>query len=379
MIRIAASAWVRQFLVSHKAELRLCLRVTVSALLAFALSRYLQVPLVLWPVLTAVIVTQLNVGKSLKATIDYFIGTLGGAIYSGLISALVPHTSEAGLLLALALAVAPLALLAAINSSFSVAPFTAIIVLLVPLITHAAPFESALYRVFEVALGGFVALIVTLLVLPARAHHFAIDAAVHMLDLIADALPKLIAGFSQDADPSVLHDIQNGLGKAFTRLNLIEAEAKRERVAVFSAEPDLDSLLRTLLRIRHDLVMIGRSAGTPVPATLKLRLAPKLTELGQAASHFLRASGSALTTRVAAPPLNSFELALQKYQAAITGLRAEGATRNLTGETLEGLFALGFALEQLRQNFKDLQQRVTECARLPKQAELQQENGQDPR
>ena len=88
--------------------------------------------------------TQMSVGRSLKATADYLAGTLGGALYGGAIAVLVPHSSEIALLAVLALAVAPLALVAAINPSLTAAPITAIIVLLVPEITHASP----------IALGG---------------------------------------------------------------------------------------------------------------------------------------------------------------------------------------------------------------------------------
>ncbi len=40
--------------------------------------------MILWAVLTAVILTQMSVGRSVKATIDYSFGMLGGAIYAGL-------------------------------------------------------------------------------------------------------------------------------------------------------------------------------------------------------------------------------------------------------------------------------------------------------
>ena len=67
----------------HRAQLGLSLRVTIAALLSFVLSHLLHVPLPLWTVLTAVILTQVSFGKSLKATIDYLVGTLGGAVYAG--------------------------------------------------------------------------------------------------------------------------------------------------------------------------------------------------------------------------------------------------------------------------------------------------------
>jgi uncharacterized membrane protein YccC len=108
-------------------QLRLCLRVTVVALLSFVLGRALNIPLGgSWAVLTAVVVTQMSVSGSLQATIEYLIGTLGGAVYAGMIALLVQPADEISLLIALAITVGPLALLAALNTNFRMAPFTAV-------------------------------------------------------------------------------------------------------------------------------------------------------------------------------------------------------------------------------------------------------------
>src|SRR5581483_4201614 len=158
-MRIAdLGATLRTMLRRRRAQLMLAIRVTIAALAALALAQLLNLPLPLWAVLTAVIVTQMSVGRSLKATFDYLIGTLGGAIYGAVIGVLIPHSGEAALLAVLALAVAPLAFVAAVNPRFSVAPITAIIVLLLPIMTHATPIVSAFDRVLEVALGGLTGL-----------------------------------------------------------------------------------------------------------------------------------------------------------------------------------------------------------------------------
>ena len=139
IVRRTTRLWTElRALVHHRrVQLALSLRVTIAALASLALAQLLQLPLPLWAVLTAVIVTQMSVGRSLKATFDYLVGTVGGAIYGGAVAVLVPHSNEIALLAVLALAVGPLALIAAINPRFSVAPITAIIVLLIPIITHA--------------------------------------------------------------------------------------------------------------------------------------------------------------------------------------------------------------------------------------------------
>src|SRR5207253_6425781 len=156
---------------SRKAQLALALRVTVAAVGAFAIASALHLMLPLWAVLTSLIVTTMSVGRSLKATRDYMLGTIGGAIYGAAIAVLIPHPGEGGLLALLVLTVAPLAFIAAINPSLSAATVTAVIVLLVPTFSHVDPLGSAIDRVMEVTVGALTGLLVSFFVLPSRAHN----------------------------------------------------------------------------------------------------------------------------------------------------------------------------------------------------------------
>ncbi len=343
----------------RRAQLALAIRVTIAALASLALALFLHLHLPLWTVLTAVIVTQMNVGRALKATVDYLLGTLGGAIYGGAIGVFIPHASEIALLGVLALAVAPLAFIAAINPRLSVAPITAIIVLLVPTITHASPIASALDRVLEVALGGVTGLVVSFLLLPSRAHRQVAEAAARTLDRMARALGELLAGLTKGLDVDALHRIQDGIGQALVRLDTVGAEAERERTARVAVGADTGPLLRTLLRLRHDLVMIGRAASSPLPETIGMRLEPSLARAGAALADYLGASAAAL--RGQHPPLlTAVESALDAYAAETAALRRDGLTQNLLGDAAERLYALGFAFEQMRNNLKDLERCVAE-------------------
>src|ERR1700694_4424777 len=143
---------------SRKAQLALALRVTVGAAGGYAVATALHLMLPLWAVLTSLIVTQMSVGRSLKATRDYMFGTIGGAIYGGAIAVLIPHSGEGALLALLVLAVAPLAFVASINPSLNSATVTAVIVLLVPTFRHANPLDSAIDRALEVMVGAFTGL-----------------------------------------------------------------------------------------------------------------------------------------------------------------------------------------------------------------------------
>ena len=354
---------------SRRVQLALSIRVTIAALVALGLAQLSQLPLPLWAVLTAVVVTQMSVGRSLKATLDYLVGTLGGAIYGGAIGIFIPHASEAALLAILALAVAPLAFLAAINPRFSVAPITAIIVLLIPTITNTSPIDSALDRVLEVALGGVTGLVVSFLLLPANAHPLVARAAARTLDQMARTLGDLLAGLEHGLDTDALHRIQDDIGQALVQMNVVGTEAEHERSAHLSAGPDTGPLLRTLLRLRHDLVMIGRAASSPLPEAVKARLESPLEQAGAALVDYLRASAAALRAGGPPPPLEDVEIALDAYAAEIAALRRDGLTLGLPGDEAERFFALGFALEQMRSNFKDLERCVPKWAGSSKEAE----------
>jgi len=353
---------IRLWAIQYRAELRLCLRVSVSAMLALLVAQLLNLPFVLWTVLTAVILTQISVGGSVKATLDYLASTIGGAVYAGAVGALIPHTNELVLLAALAIAVAPPALVAATNPRFRTAPFTAVMVFLAPGITHAGPIASAFERVIEVGVGAIVGLVVSLLVLPARAHEIVIAVASRMLTLIAEALPQLLAGCTNAAEEAAIRRAQDNVGSALARVQAIAPEAQHEQIAGIPGGLDSGPLLRTLLRLRHDLVMIGRAAVVPLPESLCARLGERVASVANTAANYLRAASAALTSGRLPPSLNAFEAALDAYSSEVAAVRSQGLTREISNEALERLFALGFTLELMHRHFIDLARCLTEFA-----------------
>jgi len=350
---------------SRKAQMALAVRVTVAAFGALAIAMALHLMLPLWAVLTALIVTQMSVGRSLKATRDYMFGTVGGAIYGGAVAVLIPHSGEGTLLVLLMLAVAPLAFIAAINPSLNAAPVTAVIVLLVPTLNHANPLASAIDRVLEVMVGAGTGLLVSFFVLPSRAHGQLRVSAARALELIAAALSELLAGLTRGLDNDALHRIQDGIGSALVELNATGAEAERERAARLSTGPDTGPLLRTILRLRHDLVMVGRASVVPLPSDLQARLAAPLAKISDVIVSYLRSVATVLRTGAGSAAASRIDVALQAYAAEVAALRREGLTRGLPGDVAERFFALGFSLEQMRQDLKDLERCVAEWSETP--------------
>ena len=182
---------------------------------------------------------------------------------------------------------------------------------------------------------------------------------------MASALSELLSGLTRGRDNDALHALQDGIGAALVGLNAIGAEAERERTARLSTGPDTGPLLRTVLRLRHDLVMIGRASVTPLPVELQRRLALPLKRVSDAMVEYLRVTAVALRTGTLPAPILPVQDTLLAYTAEVASVRSEGLTRGMPGDVAECFFALGFSLEQMRQNMKDLERCVAAWAEAP--------------
>jgi hypothetical protein len=273
------SAW--QWLVSRRSQVRFAIRVAVAGALSFALATALGLAQGYWAVFTAVIVTQASVGGSLKATVDRLTGTLGGATAGAVVALLVAHQNAEVRMLGLALALLPVAFVAAIDARFRVAPVTTVIVLISPTGELVNPLLFTFDRVGEIALGSAVALAVSLLVLPARAHNVLAESTERLLDLYADYLALLLRGLSGPVDAAAQRRLQVGTRRRLNGMEAMVDEARRERSVRLSGEPDPAPILRSSQRLRADLIMVARAAIEPLPEPMATRVAPLLATIAE--------------------------------------------------------------------------------------------------
>jgi len=354
---------LRAWFVRRWPELRLAVRVAVAAVAAYGLAEMLGLAQGYWAVFTAVIVMQASVGGSLKATIERFIGTIGGGVFGGIVALAVPEGDPYGLAAGLAVALLPLAVLAAVDPRFRIAPVTAVIVLLSPTGRTTSPILFTIDRIGEITLGSIVALAVSLLVLPARAHNILAGATGRLIGLLADFFVRVLGGLNEPADGTEIRRLQIATRRTLVQLETIAEEARRERSSRLTDDPDPDPILRTSLRLRNDLIMLARAAIEPLPAPVGERLRSALSGLATAGGVWLRGVSEAFATRSPPPPLDNFDAALRAYRSEISALRQDGTLRALPAESVGRIFALGFALDQLRENAGDLANRAAEFAR----------------
>ncbi|WP_414474197.1 FUSC family protein [Microvirga sp. M2] len=336
---------------------------TIAGTLAFAITKAFNLPQGYWAAITAVVITQASVGGSLKAAIERFMGTLAGAVYGGLVAAVVPHGSSTGMGLAMIVGLFPLALLAAVKPSFRVAPVTGLIMLLPPSGQAIGPLAAAIDRVAEITLGNIVGVVVSLFVLPARAHTLMTDAAAKVVSLNADLIDLHIGELT--AEPTgrpALQTIHPQIRAALKKAEAAADEAARERRSHLTDAADPEPLIRTLYRVRHDFVMIGRASTNPLPEQLLQTLGPSLKALRDETRALLLGIAKSLRTRTTPPDASRFETALHAFVSETEALRSQALSQDLPYGSFGQVFALGFAFEQFRKNVEDLLARTQELA-----------------
>jgi len=363
---MAKPGWLEQVagrISARQAEMKLALRVTIAGTLAFLITKAFNLPQGYWAAITAVVIMQASVGGSLKAAIERFLGTLAGAVYGGAIAAFVPHGSPLGIALAMILGLFPLALLAAIKPSFRVAPVTSLIMLLPPTGQAIGPLAAAIERVAEITLGNIVGIIVALFVLPARAHTLMAEAAAKVVAANADLIMVFVGELIADPNSrGALKTLHPQIRAALKKAEAAAEEAARERRTHLTDAVDPEPLIRTLYRVRHDLVMIGRASTNPLPEPVLEKLGPSLTALRDETCTLLQGLAKALRTRRPPPDAESFERALHTFVSETEALRSHALSHDLPYGSFGQVFALGFAFEQFRKNLEDLMARAEELA-----------------
>jgi uncharacterized membrane protein YccC len=353
---------VRDWLQGWSGELRLVLRTTLAGLITFSLAYLLELPQAIWAVLTSVLIMQASVGGSLKASLDRMLGTVAGAIWGVSVALAIPHRDTLALGLPLAVALAPMALLAALKPNYRVAPVTAVIVLLSTTGTELGPIHYAVDRVLEIGLGCLVGFAVSLLVLPARAHGLLTEAAAEVILALRDLLDLLLQDMTRSADGTALAAIHLRLNQALSRVEGFVADVKRERANRLTDAPDAEPVARNLRRLYHDLTAIGRTVIEPLPQPARHYLAEATGDLRLVISDYLAGSVASVRGRLAPPSLDSVDKALLAFHDSMDRLRQVGTLQELAIEEVERVLSFAFALQQLRGNLGDLADRIAEHA-----------------
>ena len=331
---------------------QLAIRTTAGAVVTYAVAVGLGLPQAVWAVITALVVMQVSVGATIGAGIDRMTGTLGGAVVGAIVAMVQPSLGLPDYL-ALALAVAPLAAVAAVRPRLRIAPLTAAIILLAAPPDVSAP-VAALERIFEIALGTAVGLAASLLIFPARAHTFLRRHAADCLRQLGWLVEAHLAAAAATADEAAIVERQARMRRAIAAAEASAAEVGRERASHVSDVDDPLPILRSLRRVRSDIALLSRTTPLPLPEPLAGRLAPTLGTLAAALRGAIDELARSLASAQCRHPISPPSMPRSRRSRVPGPWPSPRSTAPCAPKTgPKAAMALPFAIETLRRDLGD--------------------------
>jgi uncharacterized membrane protein YgaE (UPF0421/DUF939 family) len=343
----------------RSADLRQALRVTIAVALAYAAYRLLGLQQGYWAVFTVIIVMQGSIAGTLGAAVDRLAGTVAGAVLGGAAAMLVPHT-PAGTAIALVLVIAITSFAAAVRPQLRVAPITAAILLL-SRPQGLTDFTFVLDRVIEIALGGFIGVLVSSTVFRAPSRELVIARMAIVLEQIADLLRAQADGLEQHHELALAADYA-ALRKALTTVEAALSDADRERASGLASHDFSPSIARTLWRVRNDVIQTIRTLDTPLDRSAAERLEAPVTAMLRSEADFTGRCATALRDH-ARIDRSGRDLRREEFDVAFRGLRESGLIRPMDFDAAGRVFGLAFTLDRLHRDLADLADRIDEVAR----------------
>lgn len=337
-----------------KPRVRQALKATIAACLSYVIADFLALPQAFWAAVVAIVVTQASIGASLGHALDWFMGSVIGAVVGGAVAVLVGPGFELRLA-SLAATVMVMGYFAASRPQMRIACVTATIIILgTPVL--GTPLASASIRIIEVIIGTTVATLTMLLVFPARAGPALADHITRTLplyfQLVCDLLDMALSGVY---DQEKIRAASARIRGAIATNQALREQAQREVAGFLGDNPDPEALLTSLRRLWHTELIFARVLSQPLPPIVMERLGDGLKELRDA----IAALGTDLTASEARGggmnlDIDEVSAAIAKLNATVEGMRGTPELRALSTDDMLRLMTLDFALEQLRQNLKDL-------------------------
>lgn len=353
---IRAATMISQWLIFHRPQLLHAARMTAAGVIALMLFRALGLPDSLWAVVTAIVVTQSNVGGSLRTALERFAGSMFGAFYAAAVALALAPDDPLSTVVALAAALVVPSIMAAFSPGFLIAPITAAIMVLGSAALQVGPIGMAAGRIIEVGLGCGVGLFVSILVVPTSASRSITEISAQLADLLAGQLEALVPGFGSGQEQ--LGALAIRTRESLILLEKLVNESARERRVWLSGAPDGAPLLRTFKRLRHDVDMLRRATREAGRHSLPQGTADAWIRAVETGVASLRRAKRALSGLQAPEDNASVTEAVRAYRVTLEEMRRAGVMRSLPTPVLGRLFGIGILIEQFRRDLDDLIERI---------------------
>jgi uncharacterized membrane protein YccC len=314
-------------------------KTALAAALSFFAYRALRLPHGYWAPISAIIVMQSNLGRSLSESLVRVIGTAIGAVLGALFTRLMGVN-----VISLFVAVGVTALVCKglrLATSMRLACVTAAIVLL---INEGSAWQSGLNRFIDVVLGVIVALVVSL-IWPARARDDLRSSMAQTVRVLQELFSAVIARALGES--SNVHAIDQFRMRAYElgRENsdlLRDVAQERSHDAVLLA-----SIEQSVTRLCDHVVGMEYAARSMANATLAQSLASTLKRLAADLEAALSHLADDIADDVHEPLPPDLKNALQQLDDEFDRLRASGALRTHGTDEMLRFYSLLYRLRQL--------------------------------
>lgn len=314
-------------------------KTAIAAALSLFAYRALRLPHGYWAPISAIIVMQSNLGRSLSESLNRVIGTAIGAVIGALFTRLLGVN---GIALFVAVGVTALVcMLLRLATSMRLACVTAAIVLL---INEGSAWQSGLNRFVDVVLGVIVALAVSL-IWPARARDDLRRSLAQTVRLFRELFSAVVScALGESGDFGAIDALRTRAYELARANNDLLRDVSRER-----SEDGvlLASIQQSVTRLRDHLLGMDYSARSMTNDTLARSLAGSLKRLAgdiELAFSYL-ADDIADNAHEPLPP--DLKTALQQLDDQFDMLRASGALRAHSSDEILRSYALLYRLRQL--------------------------------
>lgn len=342
----------------NEPRVRQAVKTTIAVCVSYLIADMLALPQAFWAAVVAISVTQASIGASLGQALDWFLGGLVGAVIGAVVAVLIGNSSTVLLLSGLAATVLVMAYFAATRPQMRIACINAVIIILANPV-FATPVASASIRVIEVVIGTVVAIVTMLVVFPSRAAPALAEHVSRTLPLYFELLSQLLeATLSGRYDQPSIIATNAKIRTAVGTNEALRAQVQTEVAGFLADAPDPEAFLTALRRLWHTELMLARSVSSPLPPPVLEALRPGIEELRDAVEALRTQAGKYAADRKGnVRDTDDVQAAIAKLSASFTEMRGTDILRSLSMEDVMRVMTFDFALEQLRQNLKDLASR----------------------
>jgi uncharacterized membrane protein YccC len=325
----------------------------LAGAIAYAIYAGWNLPEGYWAVITALVVTQANLGASWKAALYRTIGSTAGAVAAAL---LIPMLGTSALRTGIALFVLAsfFGYLTALHPSFTAAGFTVAIILVFS--SRQEPWQIAWYRVLYTLLGAFIAFGVGALLWPVRAREELRAKLASILEgcgtLYRAVTGAAIAGVHNQQEIQQLdrhlHDLRRGITQQMDEARS-ELTFSRFNPGVYQEFVDRTD------QIRRRLTAMAEDTSLYVHADVQPELVPAIPLLVQKTASTFTAMAEATRTKRNEVSSAELDACLRELDMNLARLREQRATAPFALDRMLPFWALVFNLREIAQDLKQVE------------------------